>query len=157
MKICFMTKKVLFGDLWLILSASLSECNSLSLSSRLIFFFKLTFGESKIVWSLSREYFPKDKTPFGIILFLSSSVFYCFYSVDVHINPISLQLPPRKLLCFFVVGSCKVWFRYNPCNNARLDFSTIFVPSFDPNEWCLKMASIVGVRTQDLSVFCLNH
>jgi hypothetical protein len=24
------------------------------------------------------------------------------------------------------------------CNNARFEFSTIFVPSFDPNEWCLK-------------------
>ncbi len=23
------------------------------------------------------------------------------------------------------------------CNNARLEFSTICVPSFDPNEWCL--------------------
>jgi hypothetical protein len=27
---------------------------------------------------------------------------------------------------------------YGTCNNARLEFSTIFVPSFDPNEWCLK-------------------
>jgi hypothetical protein len=27
---------------------------------------------------------------------------------------------------------------YSKCNNARLEFSTIFVPSFDPNEWCLK-------------------
>ena len=27
---------------------------------------------------------------------------------------------------------------YSICNNARLEFSTIFVPSFDPNEWCLK-------------------
>jgi hypothetical protein len=27
---------------------------------------------------------------------------------------------------------------YSTCNNARLEFSTIFVPSFDPNEWCLK-------------------
>ncbi len=27
---------------------------------------------------------------------------------------------------------------YSTYNNASLDFSTIFVPSFDPNEWCLK-------------------
>jgi hypothetical protein len=27
---------------------------------------------------------------------------------------------------------------YSTINNARLEFSTIFVPSFDPNEWCLK-------------------
>jgi len=27
---------------------------------------------------------------------------------------------------------------YSTCNNARLEFSTIFVASFDPNEWCLK-------------------
>ncbi len=26
---------------------------------------------------------------------------------------------------------------YSICNNARLEFSTIFVPSIDPNEWCL--------------------
>jgi hypothetical protein len=27
---------------------------------------------------------------------------------------------------------------YSTCNNARLEISTTFVPSFDPNEWCLK-------------------
>ena len=27
---------------------------------------------------------------------------------------------------------------YSICNNARLEFSTNFVPSFDPIEWCLK-------------------
>jgi hypothetical protein len=27
---------------------------------------------------------------------------------------------------------------YSTCSNARLHFFTIFVPSFDPNEWCLK-------------------
>jgi hypothetical protein len=25
---------------------------------------------------------------------------------------------------------------YSICNNASLEFSTIFVPSFDANEWC---------------------
>jgi len=27
---------------------------------------------------------------------------------------------------------------YSTCKNARLEFSTIFISSFDPNEWCLK-------------------
>ncbi len=27
---------------------------------------------------------------------------------------------------------------YSTCNNAKFEFFTIFVPSFDPNEWCLK-------------------
>ncbi len=27
---------------------------------------------------------------------------------------------------------------YSICNNAKLEFSTNFVPSFDPIEWCLK-------------------
>jgi hypothetical protein len=27
---------------------------------------------------------------------------------------------------------------YSTCNNATLEFSTIFASSFDPNEWCLK-------------------
>jgi hypothetical protein len=33
---------------------------------------------------------------------------------------------------------------YSICNNARLEFSTIFVPSFDPNEWCLKNGLLCG-------------
>ncbi len=27
---------------------------------------------------------------------------------------------------------------YSTCNNARLELSTMFVPSFDPNELCMK-------------------
>jgi hypothetical protein len=27
---------------------------------------------------------------------------------------------------------------YRICNNARLELSTNFVPSFDTNEWCLE-------------------
>ncbi len=27
---------------------------------------------------------------------------------------------------------------YSICNNSRIEFSTNFVPSFDPIEWCLK-------------------
>jgi len=46
---------------------------------------------------------------------------------------------------------------YSTCNNARLEFSTIFVPSFDPNEWCLKNGLHSGfeVWTQDLWVMSL--
>jgi hypothetical protein len=39
------------------------------------------------------------------------------------------------------------------CNNARLEFSTIFVPSFDPNEWCLKN----GLHSGSLNLGHLGH
>ncbi len=42
---------------------------------------------------------------------------------------------------------------YSTCNNARLEFSTIFVPSFDPNEWCLKN----GLHSGDLIPGPLGH
>jgi hypothetical protein len=38
---------------------------------------------------------------------------------------------------------------YSTCNNARLEFSTIFVLSFDPNEWCLKNGLNPGPRGQE--------
>jgi hypothetical protein len=31
-----------------------------------------------------------------------------------------------------------LWRDYSTCNNARFEFSANFVPSFGPNEWCLK-------------------
>ncbi len=37
---------------------------------------------------------------------------------------------------------------YSTCNNARLEFSSIFVLSFDPNEWCLKN----GLHSGDLNL-----
>jgi hypothetical protein len=50
---------------------------------------------------------------------------------------------------------------YSTCNNACLEFSTIFVPSFDPNEWCLKNGLYSGgLNPGPLGrswVFCLNH
>jgi hypothetical protein len=42
---------------------------------------------------------------------------------------------------------------YSACNKARLEFSTIFVPSFDPNEWCLKN----GLRSGGLNPGPLGH
>ncbi len=39
------------------------------------------------------------------------------------------------------------------CNNARLEFSAIFVPSFDPNEWCLKN----GLHSGGLNPGPLGH
>jgi hypothetical protein len=42
---------------------------------------------------------------------------------------------------------------YSTCNNARLEFSTIFVPSFDPNEWCLKN----GLHSGGLNSGPLGH
>jgi hypothetical protein len=37
--------------------------------------------------------------------------------------------------------------------DARLEFSTIFVPSFDPNEWCLKN----GLHSGGLNPGPLGH
>ena len=42
---------------------------------------------------------------------------------------------------------------YSTCNNARFEFSTIFVPSFDPNEWCLKN----GLHSGGLNPGPLSH
>ncbi len=42
---------------------------------------------------------------------------------------------------------------YSTSNNARLEFSTNFVPSFDPNEWCL----INGLHSGGLNPGPLGH
>ena len=42
---------------------------------------------------------------------------------------------------------------YSTCNNARLEFSTIFVSSFDPNEWYLKN----GLHSGGLNPGPLGH
>jgi hypothetical protein len=75
-----------------------------------------------------------------IILLLFFFIFFCLdfglsrlkslqfiqYHVAGFYKPTIPQSPPSHLQ------------DYSICNNARLEFSTIFVPSFDPNEWCLK-------------------
>jgi hypothetical protein len=55
-----------------------------------------------------------------------TSLHFIQYHVAGFYKPTILQSPPSHLR------------EYSTCNNARLEFSTIFVPSFDPNEWCLK-------------------
>ncbi len=48
---------------------------------------------------------------------------------------------------------------YSTCNNARLEFSTVFVPRFDPNECCLKNglhSRGIESRTSWSWVFCLT-
>jgi hypothetical protein len=57
-----------------------------------------------------------------------TSLQLCLYHVAVFNKPTVPQSPPSHLQ------------DYSISNNARLEFSTNFVPSFDPNEWCLKMA-----------------
>jgi hypothetical protein len=55
----------------------------------------------------------------------------------------------------FSSGISLIFAGFNICNNARLEFSTNFVPRFDPNEWCLKIISTVGVWTHNLLVISL--
>jgi hypothetical protein len=64
--------------------------------------------------------------------------FFCWTLVSVGLQaagfyePTISQIPPSHLR------------DYSTCNNSRLEFSTIFVPSFDPNEWCLKNGHYSG-------------
>ncbi len=62
---------------------------------------------------------------------LTSSQFIQWY-VPGFYEPTIPQSPPSHLQA------------YSTWNNARLEFSTIFVPSFDPNEWCLKNSLLSG-------------
>ncbi len=57
------------------------------------------------------------------------------------------RLTSLQFIQYHVAGFCKLNIPQSPpsylwddstFNNARLDFSTIFVLSFDPDEWCLK-------------------
>jgi hypothetical protein len=55
-----------------------------------------------------------------------TSLQFIQYHVAGFYKPCILHSPPSHLR------------DYSKRNNARLEFSTIFVPSFDPNEWCLQ-------------------
>ena len=55
-----------------------------------------------------------------------TSLQFIHYHLAGFYKPTIPQSPPSHL-----------W-DYSTCNNARLEFSTIFVPSFDPNEWSVK-------------------
>jgi hypothetical protein len=68
-------------------------------------------------------------TKFFVFFFglsLLTSLQFIQYRVAGFYKPTIPQSPPSHLR------------DYSTCNNARLEFSTIFLPSFDPNEWCLK-------------------
>ncbi len=88
--------------------------------------------------------------------FLKETVF--FLLLDFGLS----QLPSLQFNQYHVAGFCKPTIPqsppshlqdYNICNNARLKFSTIFVPSFDPIEWCRKN----GLHTGGLNPGPLGH
>ncbi len=70
-----------------------------------------------------------------------TSLQFIQYNVAGFYNPTIPQSPPSHLR------------DYSTCNNARLEFSTIFVPSCDPNEWCLKN----GLHSGGLNSGPLGH
>ncbi len=70
-----------------------------------------------------------------------TSLQFTQYHVAGFYKPTIPQCPPSHLQ------------DYSICNNARLEFSTIFVPSFDPNEWCLKN----GLHSVGLNPGPLGH
>ncbi len=72
---------------------------------------------------------------------LTSSQFIQYHVAGFYKPTTIPQSPPSHLL------------DYSTCNNARLEFSTIFVPSFDPNEWCLKN----GLHSGGLNPGPLGH
>ncbi len=79
---------------------------------------------------------------------------FCFFGLN--------QLTSLQFILYHVAGFYKLTIPQSPpshlqdystCNNARLEFSTIFVPSFDPNEWCLKN----GLHSGGLNPGPLGH
>ncbi len=70
-----------------------------------------------------------------------TSLQFIQYNVAGFYKPTIPQSPPSHLQ------------DYSTCNNARLESSTIFVPSFDPNEWCLKN----GLHSGGLNPGPLGH
>ena len=74
---------------------------------------------------------------------LPSKTFICKYLLLLLLN-FGLSL---KFILYHVAGFYKPAIpqsqpshlqNYSICNNVRLEFSINYVPSFDPNEWCLK-------------------
>ncbi len=70
-----------------------------------------------------------------------TSLQFIQYHVAGFYKPTMPQSPPSHLR------------DYSTCNNARLELSTIFVPCFDPNEWCLKN----GLHSGGLTPGPLGH
>ncbi len=87
-----------------------------------------------------------DSSPFFFFFFdfgISRLISLQFiqYHVAGFYEPTTPQSPPSHLR------------DYSTCKNARLELSTIFVPSFDPNEWCLKN----GLHSGGLNPGPLGH
>jgi hypothetical protein len=85
-------------------------------------------------------------------------VFFCFFLLDFGLS----RLTSLQFIQYYVAGFYKPTIPQSPpshlqdysiCNNAMLEFSTIFVPSFDPNEWCLKN----GLHSGGLNPGPLGH
>jgi hypothetical protein len=76
---------------------------------------------------------------FGLSRLTSLQFFLCH--VAGFYKPTIPQSPPSN------------FWDYSTCNNARLEFSTIFVPCFDPNDWCLKN----GLHSGSLNPGPLGH
>jgi hypothetical protein len=81
-----------------------------------------------------------NKFSFGCVCL---ALYDFFFSLDFGLS----QLTSLQFIQYHVAGFCKPTIPQSPpsnlrdystCNNARLEFSPFFVPSFDPNEWCLK-------------------
>jgi hypothetical protein len=85
------------------------------------------------------------------------SVFF-FFLLDFGLS----RLTSLQFIQYHVAGFYKLTIPQSPpshlqdysiCNIARSEFSTIFVPSFDPNEWCLKN----GLHSGGLNPGPLGH
>jgi hypothetical protein len=94
-----------------------------------------------------KNHFVFDQRKRWFFLFLDfglsrlTSLQFILYHVPGFYKPTIPQSPPSHLR------------DYSTCNNARLEFSTIFVPSFDPNEWFLKN----GLHSGGLNPGPLGH
>ncbi len=79
----------------------------------------------------------------SFILITHIFFFFFFWTLDFGLS----QLTSLQFIHCHVAGFYKPTIPQSPpshlqdysiCNNARLEFSTNVVPSFDPVEWCLK-------------------
>ncbi len=95
------------------------------------------------------SYFKEQFHPINIFSQCCLNFYYFFFLLDFGLS----QLTSLQFIQYHVAGFYKptipqsppshLW-DYSTCNNARLEISTIFVPSFDPNEWCLKNSLYSG-------------
>ncbi len=111
---------------------SISLCLCLRLSFLYLYLCVLRVNETDVgnvthvlgIRKWSSFHFNNDFLDFGLSQLTSLQFIHCH--VAGFYKPTIPQSPPSHLQ------------DYSICNNARLEFSTNFVPSFDPIEWCLK-------------------